>query len=140
MISNRPDVSAYQGTPPAEGDDRTIPGGPLYALGEVQALARSERLAFWSAGAIRDAEKWELDTADAARLVERAVQQGRYQGAQWCIQKPNGPWAACDAYTITVEEWVEAAHRSMPTTYYLKFCIARTGEMLLLVSNHPEGA
>jgi hypothetical protein len=70
MISNRPDVSAHQGTPPAEGDDRTIPGGPLYALGEVQALARSERLAFWSAGA-------------------------------------------------------------MP---------ARTGEMLLLVSNHPEGA
>ena len=139
MINALRNVSAYEGSPPDEGGDRTISGGPLYAPDDLAALAGEDQVTFWSAGAIRDAAKWSLAVPDVAHLVERAVRQGRYRGSEWCIQKPNGPWAACDAYTVTVDEWVEATRRSMPVPYYLKFCIAKTGGVLLLVSNHPEG-
>ncbi len=139
MISKLRNVSAYKGSPPEEGGDRRIAGGRLYAPDDLAALAGEGQVTLWSAGAIRDAAKWSLDVADVARLIECAVRQGRYRGSEWCIQKPNGPWAACDAYTVTVEEWLETARRNMPVTYYLKFCIAKTGCLLLLVSNHPEG-
>lgn len=139
MINRLRNVSAYEGTPPEEDGDRRITGGPLYCLEAVTALAGKDQVTLWSAGAIRDAEKWSLDVSDVARLIECAVRQGRYRGSEWCIQKPKGPWAACDVYTVTVDEWVEAARRNMPVPYYLKFCIAKTGSVLLLVSNHPEG-
>lgn len=139
MINALSNVSAYEGSPPEEGGDRKITGGPLYAVEDLMALASEDQVTLWSAGAIRDAEKWSLDVSDVSRLIECAVRKGRYGRSEWCIQKPNGPWAACDAYAVTVEEWVETARRNMPVTYYLKFCIAKTGSVLLLVSNHPEG-
>lgn len=139
MISPKPNVSAFDGFPPTATEDRAIQGGPLYPPDTVVALAREEALAFWSRGAIRDAEKWGLDVPSACQLVVMAVRHGHYLGAQWCIQGPRGPWAACDAYKVTNHEWIEHAHRHIPVTYYLKFCIAKTGAMLLSVSNHPEG-
>ena len=79
MINKLRNVSAYEGTPPAEGGDRRIAGGPLYCLEAVTALAGKDQVALWSAGAIRDAEKWSLDVSDVARLIECAVRQGRYR-------------------------------------------------------------
>lgn len=139
MISSRLNVSAYDGMPPEDADDRTIAEGPLYAPDDIVALTSEEKVVLWSAGAIRDAEKWSLDVSDVVSLIEHAIRQGRYRGSEWCLQKPRGPWAACDAWIVTVDEWIEAAGRSLPTTNYLKFCIAKTGSMLLSVSNHPEG-
>lgn len=139
MISKTANVSAYEGTPPDDDEDRSIPGGPLYDTEAVLALTTKDELDFWSKGAIGDAEKWSLDVSDVCRLVELAIRQGSYLGAQWCVQKPNGPWAACDAYKVTREEWLEAVQGTRPVTYYLKFCIAKTGTVLFSVSNHPEG-
>lgn len=139
MISGNWNVSAYDESPPAESDDRKIADGPLYEPDAVVALASEDNLAFWSRGAIQDAEKWELNVSDACRLIELAVEQGQYLGAEWCLQKPGGPWAACDAYKTTLAEWVETAQQYMAITYYLKFCISKKGTVLLSVSNHPEG-
>jgi hypothetical protein len=84
-------VSVFDGAPPGEGGDRAIRGGPLYAADAVRSLANEDKLAFWNGGAVRDAEKWSLDVPDACRLVEMAIRQGCYLGAQWCMQKPDGP-------------------------------------------------
>ena len=46
----------------------------------------------------------------------------------------------CDAYKVTHHEWNEQAHKVLPTTWYLKFAIGKTGQLLLMASNHPEGA
>ncbi|PLY15334.1 MAG: hypothetical protein C0631_07640 [Sedimenticola sp.] len=69
--------------------------------------------------------------------MEIAVQSGRFRGAEWCVQHPNGPWAACDAYSFVRREWLAHAHREMSMEYYIKFAIAKTGKLLLVVSCHP---
>ena len=46
----------------------------------------------------------------------------------------------CDAYKVTQYEWIENAGKDMPVSYYLKFAISKTGQLLLMASNHPEGA
>lgn len=76
MISLRLNVSAYQGEPPEDDGDRTIAEGPLYAPDDMVALASEEKVALWSQGAIRDAEKWSLDVSDVASLIGRALRQG----------------------------------------------------------------
>ena len=139
MINSCANVSAYSDIPPADNGDRAITEGPLYKPDDLVALANEEKITLWSRGAIRDAEKWELDTANVAFLVKQAIWHGQYLGSEWCEQKPKGPWAACDAWIVTIHEWIEPAGKSMSITYYLKFCIAKTGSMLLMVSNHPEG-
>lgn len=45
----------------------------------------------------------------------------------------------CDAYKVTRKEWIENAGKYIPMTYYLKFAISKTGHILLMASNHPEG-
>lgn len=143
MINNRPNVSRYQGTPPAgEGSDanRKISSGPLYPVEEVMPLVDQVLVNFWTRGSVRDSQKWKLDAQDAADLVASALSNGRFLGAEWCEQKPSGPWAACDAYLVKRLEWNEAAHKSMSFTYYIKFAISNTGQVLLMASNHPEGA
>ncbi|MCZ2098445.1 MAG: hypothetical protein LC121_19720 [Anaerolineae bacterium] len=104
------------------------------------SLAAAGQLLLWSSGAIRDAQKWSFELDDLCRLVSLAVQRGRYLRSEWCEQRPNGPWAACDAYRVTRFEWNEAAHKDFELAYYMKFAISKTGQMLLSASNHPEGA
>ena len=50
--------------------------------------------------------------------------------------KPSGPWAACDAYQLWHNEWVQAAYKEMCFEYYIKFAIGKSGKLLLLVSCH----
>jgi len=142
LITRRLNVSRYAGDPPvADGSpDRIIRGGPLYEEKEVLSLAAAGQLLLWSSGAIRDAQKWSFELDDLCRLVSLAVQRGRYLRSEWCEQRPNGPWAACDAYRVTRFEWNEAAHKDFELAYYMKFAISKTGQMLLSASNHPEGA
>ena len=46
----------------------------------------------------------------------------------------------CDAYSVTRQEWHEHAGKHLNVSYYLKFAISQTGQLLLMASNHPEGA
>ena len=122
-----------------KGADRKIAGGPLYPTGEVLALLEREQeqgIRLWTRKCTSDAQKYELDLQDLSVLLEEAVCHGRFKGSEWCEQRPSGPWAACDAYQLFRDEWIENARKSMRVEYYLKFAMARTGQLLLLVSCH----
>ena len=142
MINNRVNISQYQGKLPTDEElnaNRNISDSPIYSASDVLRLAQGTNLHFWSKGAISDSLKWKLDAEDTASLVQLAATSGSFKCAEWCQQQPNGPSAACDAYTVTRLEWNEAAHKTYSTTYYLKLAISKTGTVLLMASNHPEG-
>lgn len=140
MINNPINVSRYSGIPPAtENDVRAIAGGPIYARPEVLELAKAEQTELWSNGAINDGLKWHLDYKDVAELISLAMKSGSFLGSEWCLARPNGPWAACDAYKVAREEWVPNAHKYMTIGYYVKFAVSKTGKLLLSASNHPQG-
>lgn len=134
-------VSRFSGElPHEEGVSRKIPGGPLYPADEVLALladSGNQAVHAWTRKCGKDMQKWALDTDDLQELIKLALQSGRFRGAEWCEQRPGGPWAACDAYSLVRKEWVEWAHREMDIEYYVKFAIAKTGKVLLVVSCHP---
>lgn len=141
MIISRPNVSAFAGLPPSQPvthAGRRIAGGPLYAVEEVLALVAADKIVLWTEGARRDAAKWSLDGDDISELVTAALHDGRYDGSEWCEQRPCGPWAACDAYVVSRAEWIPSAHKHFRMTYFLKFAISKTGTTLLSISNHPE--
>lgn len=140
VINNRVNVSRFDGLLPQSDDEsREIDSGPLYMMADVQSLVATQRIDFWSRGAVEDAQKWSLSIEDVAELIKLAMESGHYKGTEWCKSKPAGPWAACDAYTVSRLEWNQAAHKEMRISYYLKFAISKTGSVLLSVSNHPEG-
>jgi hypothetical protein len=137
-------VSRFSGPPlPGEAAGRKISGGPLYEATEVLGLldrAGGAAVQAWSRDCIRDVQKLELDGDDLAGLIGEAVHCGRFLGAEWCVQKPDGPWAACDAYSLRRHEWIEAAGKEMLAEYYIKFAISKTGLLLLLASCHLSGS
>lgn len=124
-------VSQYQ------EQGRKIPNGPLYPTDDVLALLNSESIRAWTKKCITDMEKWAIDSDDLCELTKIALHSGRFLGAEWCVQEPNGPWAACDAYQLIRKEWIPHAHREMDIEYYIKFAINKTGKVLLIVSCHP---
>lgn len=107
---------------------------------DVVALAKTGVLTFWTKGSARDAQKWKIDIIDTAQLIVLALSTGQYLHSEWCQQQPHGPWAMCDAYKVIHHAWNEQAHKELPTTWYLKFAISKTGQLLLMASNHPAGA
>jgi len=142
MINNAVNVSLYRGTSPPtdeQGEGRKIAGGPLYAEGTVATLVIQAKVTPWSRGAIKDAQKWSLDNRRIGTLIDQAIKHGRFLGSEWCMAKPGGPWAACDAYKVLVSEWNPILHKDQNITYYLKFALSKTGQLLLSASNHPEG-
>lgn len=112
----------------------------MYAAADVLQLAKQGALQFWTRGAAKDAQKWKLDAEDCANLIGLALHSGRFLGSEWCQQQPQGPWAMCDAYSVARQEWHEHAGKYLNVSYYLKFAISQTGQLLLMASNHPEGA
>lgn len=133
-------VSRYKGSLPQSDspDARAITGGPLYAPQEVLALLAQDgaNIVLWTRKCKDDAQKYGFDTDDAKELLRLGVKNGRFRGAEWCKQTPNGPWAACDAYSVVRREWIAHARREMDVEYYIKFAIGQTGTVLLLVSCH----
>ncbi len=128
------------GLPPGEGETRKIPGGPLYPAAEVLELLADvgdQAVRAWTDKCSKDMQKWSLDADDLCELLRIALNSGRFLGAEWCVQRPDGPWAACDAYSLVRQEWVCHARREMDMEYYIKFAIAKTGKILLVVSCHP---
>lgn len=92
----------------------------------------------WTTKCQRDMQKWSLDTDDLCELLHIALRSGRFRGAEWCVQNQNSPWAACDAYSLVRREWIANARKEMDMGYYIKFAIAKTGKLLLVVSCRPS--
>lgn len=140
MVNNVINVSAYEASPPSGVVDGriNIVGGPLYpAEGVIALLEAGENSAIlWTRQCIHDVQQLAFDIEDVRLLIKQAVTQGRYLNSEWCVQKPVGPWAACDAYRLFRDEWVENARKEMRHEYYIKFAIAKTGKLLLIVSCH----
>jgi hypothetical protein len=63
---------------------------------------------------------------------------GSFRGSEWCTSKPEGPLAACDAYAVQRAEWSQYAYKELQCRYYVKFCIGKTGKILLVASCHLE--
>ena len=136
---NAINVSKYSGTPPSEGTDkraRKIKGGPLYSKEELLPLLinSSSTIIAWTDKCKRNLQEESLDVSDVAQFIKVCLRSGNFKGSEWCKQKPTGPWAACDAYQIFVNKWLDTARREMEYEYYVKFAIAKTGSLLLTVS------
>lgn len=133
-------VSRFSGSLPTSGS-RGIPRGPLYPVEEVLALLDTRGgagITEWTRKCSSDLQKYAIDRDDVIRIVRLAVRCGRFTGSEWCVQRPDGPWAACDSYSVVRREWNENAYRDMDIEYYVKFAIGKTGQILLLVSCHPS--
>lgn len=137
---NNVNVSRFDGlAPTVAGADRKIPGGPLYSPDEVLTLLNDKGvsgLTAWTRKCRDDLQKLAWDLDDVLELLCTCLKGGRFRGAEWCVEKEGGPWAACDAYSIYKREWIKAAHKEMDIEYYIKFAIGKTGQLLLLVSCH----
>lgn len=135
VISNN--LSAYADTPPNTGEDRKIAGGPLYGLARIQALTElPDGLQFWTAKCRRDAANLTLAPADVGSLI-RELNERDYRDSEWC-ENGKGFWAACDAYTLTRNEYVKTAGKWFHIEYFLKFAESRAGTLVLIVSCHPS--
>lgn len=140
MVNNTTNVSAYSGQPPSEAGSKRIhiEGGPLYAVTDVLALldAGDEQTVLWTRKCVADVQQLAYGISDIRALLKQALTGGQYLKSEWCVQKPTGPWAACDSYRLQRIEWIEHAHKEMHIEYYVKFAIGKTGKLLLLVSCH----
>jgi hypothetical protein len=144
IMVNTVNVSKYSGTPPYEGANnaaRKIKGGPLYSKEEIEPLLAGggSSVIAWTNKCKADLQKESLDVGDVVEFIRVCLRSGKFKGSEWCKQKPTGPWAACDAYQIFVNKWLDTARREMEFEYYVKFAIAKTGRVLMTVSCHgPE--
>lgn len=140
MVNNAINISAYEGHPPTEvGKERSrIRGGPLYEVEDVMALLAQgdDQSRLWTRKCIRDVARLAFDIADVRELLKQALTSGMYVNSEWCVQKPTGPWAACDSYRLSRQEWNDAVYKALSYEYYVKFAIGKTGKLLLLVSCH----
>ncbi len=129
-------LSAFDGIPPEDGENRKIARGPLYSLADVQALTlQAETLNLWTRRCIQDVAKLGFDTDDVGGLIRELSEQD-YRDSEWC---DNGKsWAACDAYTLKRLEFIENAGKYFRIEYFLKFALSKTGKLLLIVSCHTS--
>lgn len=140
MVNTLKNISAYQGEPTGRNDK--ISGGPLYDKMQILALLDDRGglgISAWTEKCIDDVADLGFD-ADGnkglAELIRYALMHGRYRDSEWCLQKPSGPWVAADAYDLTRSEWIDAAYKELPISYFVKFAVAKTGQLLLIVSCH----
>lgn len=119
--------------------NRSIAGGPLYGKAEVLVACKSVRVSVLTRKATGNIQDLCFTEDDIAELIQRAVQSGRYKSSEWCQTGRTitaRSWVACDAYSVSRDEWNEAAGKSFLTEYYVKFGIGKTGLVLLVVSCH----
>lgn len=142
MVTDTVIVSRHkEGFPPrGKGwNSRKISGGPLYSPDEVCELILAKKgkaLVQWTKKCTNNMMDLSLDLDDASELVALAVKFGRYKDSEWCQNRFGGPWAACDSYVIRQRERGEYSHNELDVDYYIKFAIADTGAILLLISCH----
>lgn len=136
MVNTR-NLSRYpEPPPPGNQADLQIRGGPLYPLAEVFAVLDAGGIRPWTKTCIKDLQEQAWNNDDVIELLRNGLRAGNYRSSRWCRDN-NGNWAACDDYLIHHREWNQVAHKDIDFTYYVKFAIARTGQVLLIVSCHP---
>ncbi len=135
-------VSRYsEGFPGADAPVKKIAGGPLYPSSEVMALledGEGKHISPWTRKCIADIQSRCIANDDLCGLLLEAITKGTYLDSEWCEQKTDGPWAACDSYRLTRREWIDVVSKNMDIGYFFKFAIGKTGKILLLVSCHPS--
>lgn len=130
-------LSAYAGTPPDEGENCKIANGPLYGLARIQSLTElPDSVKLWTAKCRRDVANLGLEPADVGSMI-RELKERDYRDSEWC-ENGKGFWAACDAYTLTRNEYLENVGKSFRIQYFLKFAESRTGTLMLIVSCHTS--
>lgn len=130
-------LSAYNGVPPADGEDRKIAGGPLYELARIKVLTELPgALNLWTAKARRDVANLAMAPADVGGMIRQLTERD-YRDSEWC-DNGKGSCAACDAYALTRDEYVERAGKSYRMVYFLKFAESRTGKLVLMASCHTS--
>lgn len=130
-------VSEYSGSLPLDGRGLKIAGGPLYDLARIQQLVGGHgAIRFWTRKSEFDASELNLDVGDIAQWLQELKQQD-FRNSEWCTDGSRA-WAACDAYVLRRSEWIAAARKHMPVDYFLKFALAKTGALVLMVSCHTS--
>ncbi|MEO7559628.1 MAG: hypothetical protein ABIT23_05155 [Nitrosospira sp.] len=103
-------------------------------------MSQQQKIQLWTRNSVEDVQKWSLDIDEIAEMIIHAMDSGTFKGSEWCIQKSNGPWAACDVYTFIWASSDISVVRQRRIGYYLKFAISKAGHSLLTISIHPQGA
>lgn len=137
MVNNK-NVSAFRGEPPADGRACKIRSGPLYSPSDVLAILELNPPTLWTRRCVGDVASLGFDIEGVRSLLREALIQNRYHNSEWCQNCLDGPWAACDSYLLRRLEWNDNAHKELTCEYYLKFAIARTGQLILTVSCHTS--
>jgi hypothetical protein len=129
-------LSAYSGEPPGDGKTRKIDGGPLYDLARIKALSGlPDAVNLWTAKARRDVANLAMAPADVGAMIRQLTERD-YRDSEWCDNGQN--CAACDAYALTRDEYMEHAGKSFRMVYFLKFAESKTGKLVLIVSCHTS--
>ncbi|MBL8399538.1 MAG: hypothetical protein JNL00_00575 [Candidatus Accumulibacter sp.] len=104
-------------------------------MGEIQALAATpDAVKLWTGKCRRDVANLTLDAADVGALLQELTERD-YRDSEWC-DNGKGAWAACDAYNLRRNEYVETAGKTFRMEYFLKFALSKTGKLVLMVSCH----
>jgi hypothetical protein len=128
-------ISEYSSTSPTYGGGEKISGGPLYDLERVKGILKDGTgLNLITKACVNDVRELGWDHDEVIRLI-RSLGHANYIDSEWC-ENGKGAWAACDAYSIRVLEWVPTAQKEMRIEYFLKFAISKLGTMVLIFSCH----
>lgn len=106
-------VSLYGDKVPEDDRQRKIKGGPFYDRSHVLRLAEDANVLAWTRKCGRDIRYFGFDLEDVSELVREGLNNGRFLGSEWCEQKKDGPWAACDAYAVFRLEWSDVAYKKI---------------------------
>lgn len=140
MVNNQPiNVSRHGGTPPTNGvskESRYIGSARLYTDADVRALIEQLSFRLVTKDAIANAADLGFEQEDIRDLLTEMLRIGRYLKSEWCQISGKNAWAACDAYVVTKKCWCENANREISNDIYIKFAIANTGLILIIVSCH----
>jgi hypothetical protein len=128
-------VSEYISTSPTKGGGEKILGGPLYQLERVKDIIKDGTgLQLWTRDCVLNVAELGWVQADVISLVQQ-LHHANYIDSEWC-ENGKGAYAACDAYSIQVNEWIDAAHKHMLIEYFVKFAINKLGTMVMTISCH----
>lgn len=131
-------ISEYSQDPPTQTGLRVkiAVGRSLYALERVQALAgNGQRIKAVTQKCLQDVETLFAGEYDDVASLIRAIRPHDYRDSEWC-DCGKGSVAACDAYVVHRVEVAPGSGQQVSVTYFLKFAISKTGQLVLMVSCH----
>ena len=129
-------ISEYISTSPTQGGGEKILGGPLYDLKRLQAIAcDATGVKLFTRDCVLDVGRiFGGDVEKVAGLIQ-LIRKTDYRDSEWC-DNGKGAWAGCDAYAVSVREWVPTAQKEMHIEYFLKLSINKLGTLILTFSCH----